>query len=148
MFQQHIFPFSEKWVPCSHLGNIALYEDLLVGKRWYSLTSTFFFRPEFVRFWIKKNWKILSYRLWLLNKNMALKMSIQSFDNILISAKKCIFTNFRPKLNAALCVFLNESNYVCFDLRRAPINKTTKLRKQKRKKMNEWKPTKKKTTRG
>ena len=144
MFQQHIFPFSEKWVPRSHLGNIALYEDLLVGKRWYSLTSTFFFGPVFVRFWIKKNWKILSYRLWLLNKNMALKMSIGHFRALIIfwsALKKCIFTNFRPKL----CIFLNESNYVCFDLRRAPINKTTKLRKQKRKKMNEWKSTKKKT---
>ena len=126
--------------PPPYLGNIALYEDLLVAKRWYSLTSTFFFGPEFVHFW-----KLLSYRLWLFNKNMALKMSIGHFRALIIfwsALKKCIFTNFRPKLNAALCIFLNESNYVCFDLRRAPINKTTKLRKQKRKKMNEWKPKK------
>ena len=89
----------------------------------------------------KKKWKLLSYRLWLLNKNMALKMSIGHFRALIIfwsALKKCIFTNFRSKL----CIFLNESNYVCFDLRRAPINKTTKLRKQKRKKMNEWKPKK------
>ena len=47
LFRQHIFPFSEKWVPRPYLGNIALYEDLLVAKRWYSLTSTFFLHLEF-----------------------------------------------------------------------------------------------------
>ena len=33
LFQEHIFPFCEKRLPCSYPGNIAFYEDLLVDQR-------------------------------------------------------------------------------------------------------------------